>query len=445
MLVLGGGGAGCTAALAAKAAGARVLLATKLRVGDSNTVMAEGGIQAAVGPEDSPVQHFLDVMAGGHFKNDPELVRILVEEGPEAILWLMRLGVLFDREADGTLRRKVGGGTRSRRLLACRDYTGLDIMRSLKEAILGEGIPVLEYAPAVELLSDGEGRCCGAVLRTFDPETSIVVHARSVVLATGGSGRLHIQGFPTSNHFGATGDALPMAYRLGARLACLDTFQYHPTGVIYPGYLAGMLITEGMRSLGGQLLNARGERFINELETRDVAAAAVIRECQEGRGVQTPSGKVGVWLDTPIIDRIHGEGTVAERFPNMLHQFARCGIDIRQEAVLVYPTLHYQNGGIRIDAHGESSVPHLFVAGEATGGIHGRNRLMGNSLLDVIVFGLRAGRAAAERARKESPGKPGLAHVRRFRDALREAGVQPRGTAPVLLPPYAQRENAVNR
>jgi succinate dehydrogenase / fumarate reductase flavoprotein subunit/L-aspartate oxidase len=445
VLVLGGGGAGVAAALTAAGAGASVLLATKLRLGDSNTVMAEGGMQVAVKPNDSPVYHYLDAMRGGHFKNDPLLLKTLVEEGPEAALWLTQLGVLFDREPDGSLRVKAGGGTSRARLLACKDYTGLDIMRTLKEALVNREIPVLEYAPAIELLSGAGGRCAGAVLRTFeDNPREIVVRAKAVILATGGCGRLHIQGFPTSNHFGATGDALPLAYRIGARLSFIDTFQYHPTGVIYPGYLAGALVTEGMRSLGAQLLNAGGERFIHELETRDVVAAAIIRECREGRGVHTPTGKVGVWLDTPMIELANGAGALADRFPNMIHQFSRCGIDIRQEAILVYPTLHYQNGGVRIDVRGATEVPGLYVAGEATGGIHGRNRLMGNSLLDIIVYGRRAGQAAAEEARglahPDDHRGMTLDHVRRFREAIRSAGLAIEGTSPVLVPGYIEKK-----
>ncbi|MCI0529084.1 MAG: FAD-binding protein, partial [Nitrospira sp.] len=244
VLVIGGGGAGCAAALTAREQGATVLLATKLRVGDSNTVMAEGGVQAAIQPEDSPIRHYLDTMRGGHFKNDPQLLKTLVEEGPTAIKWLLDLGVLFDRDESGlNLKVRSGGATSTPRLLTCRDYTGLEIMRVLKDALVNEDIQILEYAPTVELLSDPQGFCTGAVLKNFDTNKFIVVAAKTVILATGGSGRLHIQGFPTSNHFGATGDALPLAYRLGAKLRFMDTFQYHPTGVSYPEPMAGILVT----------------------------------------------------------------------------------------------------------------------------------------------------------------------------------------------------------
>lgn len=440
VLVVGGGGAGATAALTAKALGADVMLVTKLRLGDSNTVMAQGGMQVAITDEDSPVTHFFDTLRGGHHKNDPNLLKVLVEEGPMAAQWLIQLGVLFDRNEAGDLRTKKGGGSTKPRLLTCSDYTGLEIMRVLKDEVLNRQIPVLEFSPVVELLSDPDGGCTGAVLKNMDNGQLIVVAAKSVILATGGSGRLHIEGFPTSNHYGATGDALVLAYRLGARLSHIDTFQYHPTGSVYPEQLAGALVTEGIRSDGGHLVNREGGRFINELDTRDVVAAAIIRECAEGRGVKTPAGRVGVWLDVPMIDLLLGEGSIAKRFPAMVRQFQRYGIDIRKEPVLVYPTLHYQNGGVAIDVDGQTQVNGLFVAGEASGGLHGRNRLMGNSLLDLIVFGKRAGRAAAQRAKSNQARNLTLSHVVRFRKELDKKGIKPNRVAPILLPDYVRRE-----
>jgi len=439
VLIIGGGGAGAAAALEAKAAGANVLLATKLRLGDANTVMAEGGMQAAVNPEDSPIRHFADTLKGGHFKNDRTLLKVLVEEGPSAVLWLMQLGVLFDRDEEGNLRLRGGGGTSTARLLACRDYTGLEIMRVLKDVVINEKIRVLEYSPAIELLSGPDGTCTGAVLKDFDSDRRIIVQAKAVLLATGGSGRLHIQRFPTSNHFGATGDGLALAYRMGAKLLYIDTFQYHPTGSVYPEPMAGLLVTEALRSAGAQLVNGLGDRFVSELETRDVVASAVILECSEGRGVATPGGRAGVWLDIPVVDELHGEGTIEKRFPNMMRLFSRYGIDIRTEPVLVYPTLHYQNGGIKIDEHGRSTVTHLLVAGEASGGLHGRNRLMGNSLLDIIVFGRRAGRTAAEIAKTAGWGPPTLGHLRAFEAARKQAGITSDLTSPMLFPDYVRK------
>jgi succinate dehydrogenase / fumarate reductase flavoprotein subunit/L-aspartate oxidase len=440
VLVVGGGGAGCAAALHAHAQGAKVMLATKLRLADSNTVMAQGGIQVAITAEDSPIQHFLDTLKGGHMKNDHQLLKVMVEEGPSVAKWLLDLGVLFDRDADGNLHVKKGGGSTKPRLLTCSDYTGLEIMRVLKDEVLNQKIQVLEFSAAVELLSDGHGMCTGAVLRDLDNKRHIVVAAKAVILATGGIGRLHIQGFPTSNHYGATGDALPMAYRLGAKLLQIDTFQYHPTGAVYPEQLVGALVTEGIRSEGGHLVNAKGERFVNELDTRDVVSSSIIRECEEGRGVRTVTGRLGVWLDTPLLDVESGPGTLEKHFPAMVRQYKRYGLDITKDPVLIYPTLHYQNGGVQIDVNGESGVRNLFVAGEASGGLHGRNRLMGNSLLDLMVFGKRAGTTAAARAKAMQHGKLTLEHLARFRAEARKHAGTLAVHSPMLFPDYARKE-----
>ncbi|HSG06070.1 MAG TPA: FAD-binding protein, partial [Nitrospiria bacterium] len=417
-----------------------VMLATKLRLGDSNTVMAQGGMQVAVGENDSPIQHFYDTYRGGHRKNDRNLLKALVSEGPSAAEWLISLGVLFDRTETGDLQTKKGGGSSRPRLLTCSDYTGLEIMRVLKDEVLNKGVTVLEFSPVIELLSDPDGRCTGAVLKNLDNGQHIVVSAKAVILSTGGAGRLHIEGFPTSNHFGATGDALALSYRLGAKLSQADTFQYHPTGAVFPEQLAGALVTEGIRSDGGHLLNRDGDRFVNELETRDVVASAIIRECEEGRGVKTPAGRVGVWLDVPMIDILLGEGSITKRFPAMVRQFDRYGIDIKKEPVLIYPTLHYQNGGVTIDVDGKTGVEGLYVAGEASGGLHGRNRLMGNSLLDLIVFGRRTGNAAASAAKTQSAGKLTLSHIDRHRAELKKNGVDSPGIAPIILPDYVRRD-----
>jgi succinate dehydrogenase / fumarate reductase flavoprotein subunit len=304
----------------------------------------------------------------------------------------------------------------------------------------GPRIRIWEFRPAVELLLDPEGKAAGAVLRDLDTARWLIVHAQAVVLATGGSGRLHYQGFPTTNHHGATGDGLVLAYRAGARLAFIDTMQYHPTGAAYPEQILGQLVTEKVRGLGAQFCHVEGEQFVYPLETRDVASAAVIRECVErGRGVPTPSGQPAVWLDTPMIDQIHGPGTIGRELPAMVRQFERFAIDMRREPILVYPTLHYQNGGVAIRPDGSTEVPGLYVAGEAAGGIHGRNRLMGNSLLDICVFGRRAGAAAARWAGERRAGRPTLDHVRRWRRARKEAGLAGPTSSPVLFPDYAAR------
>jgi aspartate oxidase len=439
VLVVGGGGAGCAAALHAHAAGAKVILATKLRLGDSNSVMAQGGMQISVAPEDSPVTHFVDTLKGGHMQNDHQLLKVMVEEGPSIAKWLLGLGVLFDRDGDGNLHVKKGGGSSRPRLLTCSDYTGLEIMRVLKDEVLNQNIQLLEFCAAVELMSDDHGACTGAIFKDLDNQRHVVVAAKSVILATGGIGRLHIQGFPTSNHYGATGDGLCLAYRMGAKLMHIDTFQYHPSGAVYPEQLIGALVTEGIRSEGGHLVNAKGERFVNELDTRDVVSSSIIRECEEGRGIRTMSGRIGVWLDTPLLDAEHGPGTLEKHFPAMMLQFDRFGIDISKDPVLIYPTLHYQNGGVKIDTNSETNVPNLFVAGEASGGLHGRNRLMGNSLLDLMVFGKRSGLTAAARAAAMQQGKLTVEHIKKFRVEAKKRGSMNGIVSPMILPPYTRK------
>lgn len=441
VLVIGGGGAGCSAALMADSAGASVLIATKLRLGDANTMMAQGGIQAADKENDSPAIHYLDVLGGGHFANDPDLVEALVTDAPEAIAWLEELGAMFDKNPDGSMKTIHGGGTSRRRMHTARDYTGAEIMRTLRDEVRSrDHIRLLEFSPAVELLKDSQGTVTGAVLFNLNLNRYAVVRAKTVIVATGGSGRLHYQGFPTSNHYGATGDGLVLAYRAGARLAFIDTMQYHPTGAAYPQQILGQLVTEKVRSIGAQLVNAEGEQFIYPLETRDVVASAIIRECARGKCVTTPTGVQAVWLDTPMIEIRRGPGTVKRELPAMVRQFGRHGIDIAKEPMLVYPTLHYQNGGVAIKPDCTTAITYLFVAGEASGGVHGRNRLMGNSLLDVIVFGRRAGIAAAQQA-KARAGKLELSleHVVAWRNALKAAGLSTDAKSPLLLPDYTRK------
>ncbi|OGN98546.1 MAG: fumarate reductase [Chloroflexi bacterium RBG_13_51_18] len=441
VLVIGCGGAGASAALLAHEAGARVLVTTKLRLGDANTVGAQAGTQAADRPKDSPALHYLDTMGGGHFENDPDLVEVLVKDAPSAIKWLEKLGVNWDKTPDGNMRELSGGGTSRRRLHSARDYTGLEEMRVLRDELRNKEINYLEFTAAVELILDDKGQIAGAVLLNLETEELIIARARAVILATGGIGRLHIQGFPTTNHYGATADGLVLAYRAGAELVFIDTMQYHPTGAVYPLQILGQLVTEKVRTLGAQLVNSAGEQFIMPLEPRDVVASAIIRECREQeRGLKTPNGESGVWLDAPMIDIIRGRGTIARELPAMVRQFQRFNIDITKEPILVYPTLHYQNGGIKIDVNGATGVPGLFAAGECTGGVHGRNRLIGNSTLDLFVFGRRAGMAAAQYAREVKRATPTLEHVRRWQKELKNAGLaMKRPISPLLLPDYARR------
>jgi len=446
VLVIGGGGAGASAALLAQESGAQVLLATKLRFGDANTMMAQGGIQAADKENDSPALHYLDVVGGGAFSNDPDLVEALVNDAPMVIAWLESLGVMFDKEPDGTMRTIHGGGTSRKRMHAARDYSGAEIMRTLRDEVRsrangsGSSIRIWEFRPAVELLLDSQGQAVGAILQDLDSGRWMLVQAKAVVIATGGSGRLHYQGFPTTNHYGATGDGLVLAYRAGAKLAFIDTMQYHPTGAAFPEQILGQLVTEKVRGLGAQVLNGEGKQFVFPLETRDVEAAAFIRECSDhGLGVVTPTGQPAVWLDAPLIDVIHGPGTIARELPAMVRQYKRFDIDLVHEPILVYPTLHYQNGGVAILPDGSTGIPGLYVAGEAAGGIHGRNRLMGNSLLDICVFGRRAGSAAAAWSRQAEPGAPTLQHVAEWEHARLEAGLSEGLHSPVILPDYTRR------
>jgi succinate dehydrogenase/fumarate reductase flavoprotein subunit len=441
VLVIGCGGAGASAAILANEAGARVLITTKLRLGDANTVGAQAGTQAADRPNDSPLDHYLDTMGGGHFENDPELVETLVKDAPDAIRWLEKLGVNWDKAADGSMRELSGGGTSRRRLHSARDYTGLEEMRVLRDEIRNKKINYLEFTSAVELILDDKGQIAGAVLLNMETEELKVARAKTVVLATGGIGRLHIQGFPTTNHYGATADGLVLAYRAGAKLVFIDTMQYHPTGAVFPLPILGQLVTEKVRTLGAQLVNVRGEQFIMPLEPRDVVTSAIIRECRErGLGLRTPNGDSGVWLDSPMIDIIRGEGTVARELPAMVRQYKRFDIDISRQPILVYPTLHYQNGGIKIDTEGATNVPGLFAAGECTGGVHGRNRLIGNSTLELFVFGRRAGTAAANYAKDVKRGTPTLEHIKRWQQELEKAGLaDKRPVSPQLLPDYARR------
>ena len=442
VLVIGGGGAGSSAAIEAHQAGAKTMIVTKLRIGDANTMMAEGGIQAADKENDSPAIHFVDAFGGGHFAAKRDLLAKLVCDAPEAIRWLNDLGVEFDKTEDGTMVTTHGGGTSRKRMHAAKDYSGAEIMRTLRDEVINLGIPVIDFTSAVELILDENGNAAGAVLMNMETKELMVARAKTVILATGGAGRMHYQGFPTSNHYGATADGLVLGYRVGAKLLYADTLQYHPTGAAYPQQIFGALVTEKVRSLGAKLINRDGTVFMHPLETRDVSAASIIRECSDREnGIETGNGRA-VWLDTPMIEKIGGEGTIEKRIPAMMRMFASYGIDIRKEPILVYPTLHYQNGGLDINVDCmTTNVKNLFVAGEAVGGIHGRNRLMGNSLLDIIVFGRTAGVSAAKAAQETTVGALTLDHIAKF-DAERDAaGVVTNAVSPKLLPDYTRKVN----
>ncbi len=437
ILIIGSGGAGLSAAITAKAAGVEVLLATKLRSGDSNTIMAEGGIAAATDEADSPAIHYVDTIIGGRGTNVIELVEMLVNEAPFILDWLSSLGVNFDRRADGSLFSHRPGGHSRRRSHSVMDLTGLEIMRVLSDEAKNQEIEILEFCPAVELIMDDKGQCAGAVLKNLDNGELLVVKAKAVIMATGGMGRLHPLGFPTSNHYGATADGIVMGYRAGAKLIYIESVQFHPTGTAWPEQLLGLLISEALRAQGAQVLNCEGEMFAANLETRDALAAAIIRECNaRGKGVVTPVGIVGTWLDTPLIDMIHGPGTFVKRFAGIYSRFMGYGINPLEEPILVYPTQHYQNGGMIINTEGETTIPNLYAAGEVSGGVHGQNRLGANSLLDIFVFGRRSGKAAAEKIRSVTSGRLTLEHLDAYNNALNEAGVATNVRSPMILPDY---------
>jgi len=447
IFIVGGGGAGCAAALLAMENGANCIISTKLRLGDANSMMSQGGMQAAVSLTDSPAIHYLDAIGGGHFENKTDLVHALTEDGPDVVKWLEELGVVWDKKEDNSLQVLHGGGTSRKRMVSCRDYTGAIIMRTLMDEVRNhpDEIEVFEFFPTIELILDEQGKCAGGVLYNLETEEYFTVKAKATIIATGGYGRLHIKGFDTTNHYGATGDGLVMTYKAGAKLMYMDSVQYHPTGASFPEQIGGFLITEKMRGAGGQPLNKHGELFVFPREPRDVESSAFIRECiEKDNGIKTPSGRFGVWLDSPLIDMLEGEGYINKQFPAMHRQFIRYGIDITKEPMLVFPTLHYQNGGTEINDRCESNIPGLFIAGESSGGVHGRNRLMGNSVLDYNVFGRRAGKFAAEYAQSVNLGKLTLDHVNDYEEQISKEGIITDRIAPVLLPSYTP-EAVLNR
>jgi succinate dehydrogenase/fumarate reductase flavoprotein subunit len=440
LLVIGGGLAGTTACIWANMQGIakeKILLANKLRHGDANSIMAEGGTQAADRDVDSIQRHYLDTMGGGHFTNKPDVLRALVEDAPFIIHWLHELGAIMDRQEDGDFVEKWGGGTSIKRMHSCRDYTGLEEFRVIRDEFGSREIGSIEYFPAIELLTDNN-RVTGAILYNLETGEFKIVEAKATILATGGFGRLHIRGFPTTNHYGATADGIVLAYRAGAKLRDVDTVQYHPTGAAYPVQIIGYLLTEKLRTSGAQPVNIDGEAFVFPLEPRDVEAAAIIRECYvRNKGITTPTGMRGVWLDTPMIEIKNGKGYIDKAFPGMRRMFNRYDIDMTKNPVFVFPTLHYQNGGVETDPWGHTTIEGLWVAGEVSGGVHGKNRLMGNSTLDTMVFGRRAGTSAAEYIKSgKKQGKLTLENMSRYVKLLTDAGIKKGKRAPILLPEY---------
>jgi aspartate oxidase len=386
VLVIGSGASGLAAALSAERAGARVALATKGRVQACNSAKAQGGIQAALGRDDSPEQHARDIWASSHETADMRLVETLAGDAPSAIHWLEELGVEFTRDPDGGYRLARCGGASRKRLLQVGDRTGHAITKALRDAVERSGVTVFANAP-LRALEEGWRA------RVGEHE----VEAATVVLAAGGRcyAVAEERGELTTNHPGATGEVTRIALDAGAEARDLDALQYHPNGGTWPPNMQGYSIPETTRAYGAVLLNADGEEFTDSLGPRDVVAQAIVDEVAKGKGVETPDGRPAVYLDTTRI----GADDAAISLPYMLRRYRAAGVDPLAEKILTYPVLHYQNGGLVIDTDGATTLEGVYACGEIAGGTHGRNRMMGNSLLECVVFGRRAGRAAAAAAR----------------------------------------------
>jgi aspartate oxidase len=393
VLVIGSGASGLAAAVSAERAGARVGLATKGALQSCNSAKAQGGIQAAFAEDDSPEQHAEDVWKSSHETADLRLVEILTGEAPAAIHWLEENGVEFTRENGGYRLARCGGASR-KRLLQVGDRTGHAITQALREAFeASEGTPLPQH-PLVGLRQEENGWIATCRLKSGD---EVEISAATVVLAAGGRcfREAKERGELSTNHPGATGEVTQMAHSLGAELRDFDALQYHPNGGAWPPNMQGYSIPETTRAYGAVLLNSDREEFTDSLGPRDAVSQAIFDEVEAGRGVETEDGRPAVYLDTTRITPEDAEISL----PYMLRRYRASGIDPLEQPILTYPVLHYQNGGLVIDEHGETTVQGLYACGEIAGGTHGRNRMMGNSLLECCVFGRRAGRAAAERAR----------------------------------------------
>jgi aspartate oxidase len=388
VLVIGSGASGLAAAVTAERAGARVAVAAKGSLQSCNSAKAQGGIQAAFGDDDSPEQHAEDVWRSSHETADMRLVEILTSEAPGAIHWLEELGVAFTRENGGYRLARCGGASR-RRLLQVGDRTGHAITKALREAWTAGGGTTFEHAPlrSLEAREHGWRATCG----------EHEIDAATVVLAAGGRCYAEAQerGELSTNHPGATGEVTRIALEAGAESRDLDALQYHPNGGAWPANMQGYSIPETTRAYGAVLLNAEEEEFTDSLGPRDAVSQAIFDEVAAGRGVETPDGRPAVWLDTTRIAEADAEVSL----PYMLRRYRAAGIDPLAEKILTYPVLHYQNGGLVIDTDAQTTLEGVYACGEIAGGTHGRNRMMGNSLLECVVFGRRAGMAATANAR----------------------------------------------
>jgi succinate dehydrogenase / fumarate reductase flavoprotein subunit len=400
VLIIGAGGAGLRAAIDALAQGVTVGVVCKSLLGKAHTVMAEGGIAAAmanVDRKDDWRTHFRDTMRGGKFLNNWRMAQIHAQESPERVRELEQWGALFDRTPDGNILQRAFGGHTFKRLCHVGDRTGLEMIRTLQDRGVHLGFDVYMECTITRLLKDGD-RIAGAFGYWRESGRFIVFKAKSIVIATGGIGKAWRV---TSNSWEYTGDGMALAYDAGAELMDMEFVQFHPTGMVWPPGVQGILVTEAVRGEGGILRNKEGERFMErydpeklDLSTRDIVARAIYTEAKEGRG--TEHG--GAYLD---ISHKPAE-YVKKKLPSMYHQFRELAdVDITKGPMEVGPTCHYMMGGIRVDAEtAQSNVPGLFAAGEAAAGLHGANRLGGNSLSDLLVFGRRAGLEAAEHAKQ---------------------------------------------
>jgi succinate dehydrogenase / fumarate reductase flavoprotein subunit/L-aspartate oxidase len=389
VLVIGSGASGLAAAVSADRAGARVALATKGSLQANNSSKAQGGIQASFGADDSPAQHAADVWKSSHETADRTLVDLLTGDAQSAIHWLEELGVEFTRDSDGGYRLARCGGATAKRLLQVGDRTGHAITKQLREAWEDGGGTSCTNAPLRELQQVNGHWRARVGEQTID--------AGTIVLAAGGRcyAEAEQRGELTTNHPNATGEVTQLALELGAEARDLDALQYHPNGGAWPPNMQGYSIPETTRAYGAVLLNSEGEEFTDSLGPRDAVSQAIVDEVDAGRGVSTPDGRPAVYLDTTRIPEADAEISL----PYMLRRYRGAGIDPLREKVFTYPVLHYQNGGLVIDTDAETTLEGVFACGEIAGGTHGRNRMMGNSLLECVVFGRRAGRAASEKAR----------------------------------------------
>lgn len=396
VLIIGAGGAGLRAAVSAVQRGLSVGIVTKSLLGKAHTVMAEGGMAAALGnvdPDDSWRQHFIDTMKSGKFINNWRMAEIHAKESPDRVYELEQWGALFNRTPEGKISQRPFGGHTYRRLAHVGDRTGLELIRTMQEKALATDAKVYMETTVTKLLKK-EGRVVGALAYTRESGKFVHFKAKAVVMATGGWGRIFKV---TSNSWEGTGDGVVLSYDAGAELVDMEMMQFHPTGMVWPPGVRGLLVTEGVRGEGGLLRNSEGKRYMEdydpqkmELSTRDVVARANYTEVQEGRG----SEHGGVYLD---ITHLGYEG-IMKKLPTMYEQFKNLAdIDISREPMEVFPTVHYTMGGVKVDPETcESNVPGLFAAGEVAGGLHGANRLGGNSLSDLLVFGRRAGEGATD-------------------------------------------------